>query len=565
LYAVSCLLLAAGTPGSAADGEFTRSQVCATCHAGIYASYRQTDMGRSMALPSDASQRAIVSDSGTVTSPKLNRGYSVFRKGGALYQSEYELDSSGHEVFRDTHKLEYAIGSGVNGITYLVRQGEYLFEAPLTYYTRIHQWGLSPGYETEDLGFSRPAPAACVSCHSGRSTADRNRRGLFRDPPFQELAIGCENCHGPGQRHVAERRGLKTASNRAGKTIVNPAKIEGWLADNICMNCHEGTATRVLQPGKEFSDFRPGRPLDETVAVFAPPLKPGATDVSPLLEHYTLMTLSTCYRASKGALHCVSCHDPHVQPRSAPAAYYRQKCLQCHTAANCKLPLDARKAKQDDCAGCHMPKDRSEIPHSVLTDHRIVVTKDQPLPEEAFHRTTAALPDLVHISAIPGKQDKIAPLTLMRAYGELATTNPQFGRSYSALVDELARTNANDYQVLSALGWREFGVGTPESYGKAMTYLSRATEAGSVAPLDYEKLADLLRQAGRTAEAIETLKKGIGLSPYSQRLYKALALVYIGEKRYPEAIAAMEKELEVFPEDSLIRTLVVRAKAASSR
>jgi tetratricopeptide (TPR) repeat protein len=85
---------------------------------------------------------------------------------------------------------------------------------------------------------------------------------------------------------------------------------------------------------------------------------------------------------------------------------------------------------------------------------------------------------------------------------------------------------------------------------------------GSVAPLDYEKLADLLRQAGRPAEAIAILKKGIGVNPYSQRLYKALALVYISEKLYKDAMDAMQKELEIFPEDSFMRMLLTKARAA---
>jgi hypothetical protein len=199
------------------------------------------------------------------------------------------------------------------------------------------------------------------------------------------------------------------------------------MADNICMNCHEGTATRVLQPGKQFSDFRPGRPLDETVAIFAPPPKPGSTGASPLLEHYTLMRMSKCYRATGGTMHCLTCHDPHVQPRATSIAYYRTKCLGCHAESACKLPLNIRTArnKQDDCAGCHMPKTPAGIPHSVLTDHRIVTSKDESLPEEAYHLTTPELPDLVHIDAVPGKKDQPPPLTLLRAYGELATSDPQ--------------------------------------------------------------------------------------------------------------------------------------------
>jgi len=95
-------------------------------------------------------------------------------------------------------------------------------------------------------------------------------------------------------------------------------------------------------------------------------------------------------------------------------------------------------------------------------------------------------------------------------------------------------------------------------------YLDRAIQIGSLAPLDYEKLADLLRQAGRPAEAIAILKKGIGVNPYSQRLYKALALVYISQKLYKDAMDAMQKELEIFLEDSFMRMLLAKARATPS-
>jgi len=207
-----------------------------------------------------------------------------------------------------------------------------------------------------------------------------------------------------------------------------------------------------------------------------------------------------------------------------------------------------------------MPKTPAGIPHSVLTDHRIVTSKDESLPEEAYLLTTPELPDLVHIDAVPGRKDQIPPLTLLRAYGELAISDPQYARSYLKIVDQLAQTNPDDHAVLSALGWREFGRNTPEGNEKAMGYLDRAIQMGSLAPLDYEKLADLLRQAGRPVEAIAILRKGIGVNPYSQRLYKALALVYISQKLYEDAMDAMQKELEIFPEDSFMRMLLAKAR-----
>ena len=159
-------------------------------------------MGRSVSLPDSPEQRAITSKPVIVRAKKLNRYFQVFRKGSEIYQSEYELGPDGKEIFRTTYKIDYVIGAGANGFTYVVRRGNYLFEAPLTYYSRSKSWGLSPGYEFGDYGFSRPIHAACITCHSGLPQPVPNRNGLFKDPPFREMAVGCENCHGPGELHV---------------------------------------------------------------------------------------------------------------------------------------------------------------------------------------------------------------------------------------------------------------------------------------------------------------------------------------------------------------------------
>jgi hypothetical protein len=544
------------------EAAYVGSKVCAGCHSSVYESYAKTGMGRSMASASSPAELAKIPTPVTLRNENLNRHFSVYRDKDAIFQSEYELDSSGAEVFRATHKLEFVIGSGTNGTTYLVKRGDSLFEAPLSHYARIASWGLSPGYEIEDAGFSRPIQTGCLSCHSGRVEPVANRPGAYRDPPFRELAIGCENCHGPGQIHVNERSRKLPVKGKLDDSIVNPAKLSGWLADNICMNCHQGTATRILQPGKEYSDFRPGTPLNETVAIFEPPMQPGAT-VSPLLEHYSMMTLSKCYRESKGRMSCITCHDPHVQPVSERASYFRDKCLGCHTAVSCKL---APAARGDDCAGCHMPKQNvTQIAHSVLTNHRIVSRDGQPLPKEAFQRTTEELPDLVHLNRIPGKKDKAPSITLLRAYGELVASQPQYGRRYVEVLQEAAKTNPDDPAVLSALAWLEVGKNTPESNSKAMDYLGRAIENGSQLAIDFEKRAELLNQAGRAPEAIDVLKKGIVVDPHNQRSYKALALLCISEKRYQEAVQVMRQELETFPQDSFMRNLLKKAEAVPRR
>ncbi len=71
----------------------------------------------------------------------------------------------------------------------------------------------------------------------------------------------------------------------------------------------------VLRPGKDYRDFKPGMPLDDTLAIFMVPPRRDSPQTD-LLEHYFSMTLSKCYRSSDGRLSCITCHDPHSSPRS---------------------------------------------------------------------------------------------------------------------------------------------------------------------------------------------------------------------------------------------------------
>ncbi len=114
-------------------------------------------------------------------------------------------------------------------------------------------------------------PAVCAACHSGRPQPVPDRKGLYRQPPFRELGIGCENCHAPGQLHVQARLKGKPLRGKIDNTIVNPDDLSPWLADNICMSCHEEGDARVLRSGKRYTDFRPGTPLSNTLLVFSPP------------------------------------------------------------------------------------------------------------------------------------------------------------------------------------------------------------------------------------------------------------------------------------------------------
>ena len=435
----------ASPQSTGSSNGYVGSKLCAECHRAIFNNFSQTDMGRSMSLVSPKLLEKVP-NSAHIFDAKLNHHFEVSVKGGYLYQDDYETGPDEKEIFRDTQRVEWIIGSGANGFGAIVRRGDSLFEAPLSFYSKTRRWALSPGYEFYDYGFSRPILPGCIVCHSGHPQPIPNGNGRFFDPPFTDLAIGCENCHGPGASHVWEMQEIGPGINGEGRSIVNPAKLPSWLADNICASCHQTGDARVLKPGKNFQDFRPGSALDDTLAILMIPPKRGSAPQSDLLEHYFSMTLSKCYRGSRSRLSCITCHDPHVQPAGQQVSvYFRLKCLTCHTEKSCAVPFAIRQRKNppDDCAGCHMPKrDVKEISHSVLTNHRIIRESGEPYPAEAFNMTTLKLPDLVHLDAIPGQKDTSLPsITLLQAYGQLVSAHPEYRERYLTLAEKL-RTSA---------------------------------------------------------------------------------------------------------------------------
>jgi hypothetical protein len=551
-----------------ASADYVGSTACSRCHAEIYNRFTKTSMGRSISSTTSVMPDFLhnVPLSATIYDQKADRHFEVHAEEGKLYQSEYQLDANGQEVFHNTHAIEWIVGANLNGLSALIKRGDYIFEAPLSYYDKTGKWDLSPGYQRGDYGFNRVVSPGCIFCHTGRPQPVAGSDGKYGNPPFTQLAIGCENCHGPGSAHVQAMGDGESYDKGKDPTIVNPARIAGRLSDDICMSCHQVGDTRVFQPGKTYQDFRPGTPLDRVLAILMVPPTRDNPPREDHVEHYYSMILSKCYRASSnkpGAeqMRCTSCHDPHIQPTSAEApAYFNGKCMTCHTEQSCKAPIAARKHTEpaNNCIGCHMPKREGvAIAHTTLTNHRIVARPDEPFPDAAFAMTTNELPNLIYLDREPGESALPPAVTLLQAYDQLKDQSSAYKASYLRVLSELEKTEPNNALVQATLGHQAL---TSSKLDEAEQHLRKSLQLDPAQARVYADLSAIADQRGQAAEAVSMAQKAVLLEPFNQTMQKTLIARLISAKQYPEATAAMEKYLDNFPEDELMRKMLAIAR-----
>lgn len=509
----------------------------------------------------------------TIYDKDSNQYFSVTSEEGQLVQSEYSLDDSGKQQYKQTRKIDYVIGAGEDGFGFLIQLGHYLFEAPLTYYTTSHSWGFAPGYEIHNRGFTRPILGRCILCHSGRPNPVFGQVGLYKDPPFDELSVGCENCHGPGEAHVLERRqdqltGVEPPLG-GDSTIVNPARLSGWLADNVCMRCHQGQDVRMELPSQNLQNFRPGEELGKYVAIFKIAPESDASPSALPLEHYFGMTLSKCYRSSRN-LHCITCHDPHVAS-SAPDSLsrYRSECLRCHGDQGCKLEAAKRLATSppDNCLTCHMPRRPvTTISHAALTDHSIPAQASSTVGASDRPATNRKL-QLLLLSAPPqqwSRLDSVPATVLLQAYDSLVREgHHEFEPVLTQMLQQMSATPTSDPAVLRVLARAEFRKGTRSAMSKAIGDMKHVFQLTSPNVDDYLLLGNLYFRSEQYKQAVQLLEGARGSNPYFREIYELLADNYMALGQYGDSLAVLQQGLQLFPGDSTLRALEGKAKAVA--
>ena len=328
---------------------FAGSKACAKCHSDVYHSYLHTAhyVASVPGIPDNVhgsfAKNVNVfnfSPSQTIAMEKLDSG---------LYQSYY-LNGK----LQERHRFDVVLG-GIKGESYLYWKGNGLNQLPISYYTKIDKWLLSPRFVPGFVNFDRVISARCLECHASY-IADQpdEKRGLTGAEQFDKTSlvysVDCERCHGPGAQHIdfhTNNPEVKTA-----KYITSFSSLPRARKMDVCGVCHSGNKSQML---RSTFGFKPGDTLDN----FKLPDFASAADTSRLDVHgnqVQLLESSKCFINSK--MDCATCHDVHQNQRGN-TAIFTQKCLSCHSTTThnyCKMatPANAQLIKSN-CIQCHMP------------------------------------------------------------------------------------------------------------------------------------------------------------------------------------------------------------------
>jgi tetratricopeptide (TPR) repeat protein len=522
-----CLpLLLSVTEAQSPTGVREADAVCAKCHQSIYQSYLKTPMANASGLAEERPK------TGTFVHPASGIVYQIVDEAGTVSLNYRKLSDP---AIAGKQRLDYFLGSGHLGLTYLYVKDNYLLESPVAYYPDLKGYDMKPGLENiRTLPGALQVDATCLHCHmSAVQQSEPGTDNRYQNLPFLHSGITCESCHGEASQHAA--------SGGVG-IVVNPLKLPAPERDSTCIVCHLEGTTSVARRDRSVLDYRPGQNISDYLAYYT---KSGEKENHRGVSEIEQFLTSKCKRTSGDAMSCMNCHDPHRSPAAEDrAAFYREKCLACHTA-----PKYAKThyTQNPDCTACHMPKNGVEnLPHTAWTDHRILQTPNE---------SPGSLPDAPgERGLVPILRASETPRDLGLAYYDLAVDGDRGARSTAeTLLASAAKSAPDDTAVLQALaiiaGWDGDDARSTQLY---LEVLKQQPDSFT----SITNLGTLLAKSGRTEEAAKLWRPSFARNEDVLTLGENLASVECSLGNKDRAIAVLKRTLAFHPDTPQLRQML---------
>ncbi len=313
----------------AQPNTYVGSEVCRSCHLEHYDAWKRTLHSR-MLQDAKANADVLVTD---IVEEKVRADLAL--KGDKLKVPADQI----HVPKQDD--VLYTIGSQWKQ-RYLIRHEGKLKIAPTQFNVDSGKW---TNYHEHDWK-KRPWLKKCGGCHATGVNLEKDT--------FLEPGVGCEACHGPGSHHTA----LGTADlfeKRA--TIINPGKLTGGVAVQICGSCHNRGKSTQVKGSSWPVGYRPGKALSVYYKSIAAGSKYLYTNEYAKGHHQQYLDWEKSKHADSG-IDCVTCHTVHElgNPlfRSKTKLQGDKLCTSCHEQTG-KVGAHAVHSF-GNCVNCHMPR-----------------------------------------------------------------------------------------------------------------------------------------------------------------------------------------------------------------
>ncbi len=509
--------------------NFVDPALCATCHAEIAQNFAKTGMGRSFAKITPEHPADPFPAGRPYYHEASDSYFSMIQRDGKTYQRRWQLGYDGKETNIEEKSVDYVLGSGNHGKTYLhltARNG--LQQLPFGSYSENGgTWAMLPGFDRADYpGSERPVHYECIFCHNAYPKIPKGSEEEGSEPvyvlPLPE-GIECQRCHGPGQRHIeaVSKPGATPEEIRA--SIVNPNRLTPERRQEVCMQCHLETSTLKLPHAEIRRDRTPfsyiaGEPLEKFRLAFD--REPGKNTRFEVPGAASGMRKSQCFIQTQSndaehQLRCTTCHDPHNVPRGeAATAHYNSVCRTCHAADFTRAVTAGTHNANPDCVSCHMPKRRTDDAiHIAMTDHSI---------QRTYPANLMAMKPEYYESQENSYKGEVVPY-------------------YPA---KLASTPANELDVAAAQvrDGSNLKAGIPRLAALLQKY--KPAE-----PSYYVDLAEAFHTAGDAAHAQQFFDEALRLAPTSTVIMLKLGNAQVDWQAWPKAEATLRRVIARTPND----------------
>ena len=518
----------------ATTSTYADPQSCIRCHRDETNGYNETGMAHAFYAPTAAVTTEAPAQARTYFHPASATSFALTSHDGRFFQRRWQKGFDGRDDNAEELSIDYVMGSGNHARTFLHReQDNTLVELPLAWYSENGgTFAMNPGFDNPKPMTRRPIAYECMFCHNGYpAIPDPAHRDLSAKPVYTTLPMGidCQRCHGPGAAHVQAAEARKPDTAKVHATILNPAHLSNERQMQVCEQCHlETTSTllpdRIRRYDQHPFGYDPNQPLSAFNAYFTRDPAHGSTNNVEIVNAAYRLRQSKCYLATKGALTCELCHNPHDLHKGPQSAqYFANICLNCHATQLKQMVAAKQHTDSQQCVTCHMPQRSTEdVIHAAVTDHLIQRNAPaQPLAE--LHEATSRYNGPVLRYLLDGEAPRPDDALYNAVAQVIDSSNNAAAPALAALLDQ-----------------------------------QKPREPGF-----YIELGDAQRHNGQLDAAIASYRKALELDPQSSRAARRLGVALGNAGRGTEALAVLSQAIDLDPTNELLLYERAQVEAAS--